>query len=106
MFPAGRPTHHRTVTGGSPASGGRLPAASPQDAGAQTVVGWATAISPGAADEAGQTLTFNVSNDNNGLFAAQPALAANGTLTYTPNAAGNSGSYTYTLDDANATASS
>ncbi|MEO8032937.1 MAG: Ig-like domain-containing protein, partial [Acidobacteriota bacterium] len=55
-----------------------------EDAAAQTVVGWATAISAGPADEAGQTLTFNVSNNNNALFSAQPAVAANGTLTFTP----------------------
>ena len=50
----------------------------------QTVTGWATAISAGPANEAGQTLTFIVSNNNNALFSAQPAIAANGTLTYTP----------------------
>ena len=44
-----------------------------EDAGAQTVTGWATAISAGPADEVGQTLTFNVtSNNNTALFAAQP----------------------------------
>ena len=52
--------------------------------GAQTVAGWATAISAGPANEAGQTLNFIVSNNNNALFAVQPAVAANGTLTYTP----------------------
>jgi hypothetical protein len=52
--------------------------------GAQTVPGWATAITPGPADEASQSVTFTVSNDNPGLFAVQPALAPNGTLTYTP----------------------
>lgn len=56
-----------------------------EDAGAQTVAGWATAISPGPADEAAQTLTFNiVSNSNAALFSAAPAVnAANGNLTYT-----------------------
>ena len=51
---------------------------------AQTIPGWATSISPGPADEASQTVTFSVTNDNPGLFAAQPAIAPNGTLTYTP----------------------
>ena len=46
-----------------------------------TVVGWATAISAGPTET--DALTFNVSNDNNGLFSVQPAVAANGTLTYT-----------------------
>ena len=32
----------------------------------------------------GQVVDFIVSNDNNALFSAQPAVAANGTLTYTP----------------------
>jgi len=52
--------------------------------GAQVVAGWATGIVPGPANESGQTITFTVSNDNPGLFSAQPAVAPNGTLTYTP----------------------
>ena len=60
-----------------------------EDAGAQTVTGWATAISAGPADESGQTLTFTLSNDNNTLFSVQPAVAADGTLTYTPAADAN-----------------
>src|SRR5262249_55228172 len=54
-----------------------------------TVPGWATNISPGPANQASQTLTFLVSNDNNGLFAGQPAIAPDGTLTYTPAAFAN-----------------
>ena len=53
-----------------------------EDAGAQTVSGWATNISPGPTNEASQTLTFLVSNNNNNLFAAQPFLSPDGTLTY------------------------
>ena len=41
----------------------------------QTRRRWATAISAGPADEAGQTLNFIVTNNNNALFAAQPAIA-------------------------------
>jgi hypothetical protein len=68
-----------------------------EDAGAQTVSGWATAISPGAPNEASQELTFNVSNDNNALFSQQPAIdPATGDLTYTP-AADMSGSATVTV---------
>ena len=52
--------------------------------GPQTVPGWATDISPGPANESSQTVTFQVTNDNNGLFSVQPAIAPNGTLTYTP----------------------
>ncbi len=57
-----------------------------EDAGAQTVAGWATAISKGPADESGQTLTFNVTNNTNtALFSAQPSInATTGTLTFTP----------------------
>ncbi|HQF55965.1 MAG TPA: Ig-like domain-containing protein, partial [Fibrobacteria bacterium] len=67
-----------------------------EDAGAQTVAGWATSISPGPAVEAGQSVTFSVTNDDNGLFSAQPAVAANGTLTYTL-AANANGSATVTV---------
>ncbi|MCY2990850.1 MAG: dockerin type I domain-containing protein [Planctomycetota bacterium] len=66
------------------------------NAGAQTVPDWATAVSPGPTDESSQTLTFWVSNDNNGLFSVQPAILANGTLSYTP-AANASGSATVTV---------
>ena len=60
-----------------------------EDAGAQTVSGWATNISAGPADESSQTLTFTVTNDNNSLFAAQPTINPTGTLTYTPAADAN-----------------
>ncbi|HEX8235472.1 MAG TPA: Ig-like domain-containing protein [Abditibacteriaceae bacterium] len=61
-----------------------------EDEGTQTVSGFATNISPGAANESNQRLTFIVTNDNNALFAVQPAIDANGTLTYTlaPNKTG------------------
>jgi large repetitive protein len=52
--------------------------------GAQTVPNWATAISPGPANESSQSVTFIVSNDDNNLFSVQPAIAPDGTLTYTP----------------------
>ncbi|MGJ0483224.1 MAG: kelch repeat-containing protein, partial [Methylomicrobium sp.] len=56
-----------------------------EDAGAQTVNGWATAISAGPANESGQVLTFNVTgNTNASLFSAGPAVDASGNLTYTP----------------------
>ena len=51
---------------------------------ARTIVDWARNISVGPANESGQTAQFIVSNDNNALFAVQPTIAANGTLTYTP----------------------
>src|SRR6185503_9515747 len=52
----------------------------------QTLAGWATQISPGPG-EAGQALNFIVAADDPSLFAVQPAIAANGTLTFTPAAA-------------------
>ena len=67
-----------------------------EDAGAQAVTGWAAAISAGPADESGQVLNFIVSNNNNPLFATQPGIAANGTLSYTP-AANANGSATVTV---------
>ena len=53
-----------------------------EDAGPQTVVGWATNISAGP-NEAGQTVSFLISTSNNSFFSTLPAVAANGTLTYT-----------------------
>ncbi|MGZ8242458.1 tandem-95 repeat protein [Methylomagnum sp.] len=68
-----------------------------EDAAPQTVAGWATAMSKGPADESSQTLTFQVSNDNTGLFSVQPNVdASNGNLTYTL-AANANGSATVTL---------
>src|SRR5690606_24980316 len=55
-----------------------------EDAGAQSVPGWASAISPGPSDESGQSVSFAITgNTNAALFSAAPAIAANGTLTYT-----------------------
>ncbi len=55
-----------------------------EDSGAQTLQYWATAITPGPG-ETGQAVTFQVTgNTNAALFAAGPALAADGTLTFTP----------------------
>ena len=68
-----------------------------EDSGAQSVSGWATAISAGPANESGQTVTFIVTaNTNPSLFSAGPAVSSSGTLTYTP-AANAFGSATITL---------
>jgi hypothetical protein len=78
-----------------------------EDATAQTVANWATSISAGPSDESGQTLTFQVSNNNNALFSVQPAIAANGTLTYTPVAnVDGSATVTVSLQDNGGTANS
>jgi len=55
-----------------------------EDAGTQSVVGWATSISAGPANESLQELHFIVDNNNNELFSGQPAITPDGTLTYTP----------------------
>jgi hypothetical protein len=50
-----------------------------------TVSPWATSISAGPPDEAGQTLSFQVTgNSNPGIFAAGPAVSPAGVLTFTP----------------------
>ena len=70
-----------------------------EDAGAQTVPAWATAISAGPADESGQMLTFNITgNTNPGLFSAGPSVdPSSGDLTYTPATDAN-GASTITLE--------
>jgi hypothetical protein len=55
----------------------------PENAGLQTVAPWATAITAGPSDEAGQVLTFLVNADNPALFTTLPTIAPDGTLTYT-----------------------
>ncbi|PKK88829.1 MAG: hypothetical protein CVV64_17245, partial [Candidatus Wallbacteria bacterium HGW-Wallbacteria-1] len=66
-----------------------------EDAGAQTVSGWATSLFRGPIDEAGQTLSFTVTNDNNALFSVQPAVTVSTTdatkadLAFTPAADAN-----------------
>ena len=55
-----------------------------EDAGAQSIAGWATDISAGPANESSQTLSFLVTNDHNELFAVQPAVSPEGTLSFTP----------------------
>jgi hypothetical protein len=64
--------------------------------GAQTVAGWATAMSAGPADESGQGLNFVVTTNNDALFSVLPAVSAAGVLTYTP-APGANGSATVTV---------
>ena len=72
------------------------PGASPsilEDAGPQTLVGWATNISPGPPDEAGQSVTLSIQNTTNqGLFSQLPSITNNGTLSFgaAPDAQGTS----------------
>jgi hypothetical protein len=55
-----------------------------QDSGPQVFPNWVTELDRGAPDEAGQAISFTVTNGNNALFSAQPAISALGTLTFTP----------------------
>ena len=74
-------------------------------AGPQSVPGWATGISAGPPDEAGQTLTFEVTgNSNPAIFATAPAVAADGTLTWEPSGVLGSSTITLRLTDDGGTA--
>lgn len=55
-----------------------------EDDGPQSVPGWASAMVPGPANEAGQAVALLVGNDAPALFSAEPALSAAGELTFTP----------------------
>ena len=76
-----------------------------KNSGPRTVTGWATNIAAGPANEITQTVAFSVTNDNNPLFSAQPAIDPAGTLTFTPalDATG-SATVTVTLKDNGGTA--
>ncbi len=52
----------------------------------QTVPGWATNPADGGGDPSSDTIAFTVTNNNPGLFAVQPLIDSNGTLTYEENA--------------------
>ncbi|MEO8428239.1 MAG: Ig-like domain-containing protein, partial [Verrucomicrobiota bacterium] len=60
----------------------------PSNAGAQTIESWATDITPGPANEGGQTVSFVLTVDHPELFTVAPQIAPNGVLTFTPNAGG------------------
>ena len=49
----------------------------------QTFNPWARSISFGPANEAGQTVSFNVSTDNNSLFSSLPTVNSAGVLSFT-----------------------
>ena len=69
-----------------------------QNAGAQSLANWAANISPGPANESGQALSFVLTaNSNPALFSAGPAVAADGTLSFTPAPSAAPGSATISL---------
>ena len=67
-----------------------------EDSGAATRARLRDLDQTGPADESGQTVDFTVTNDDNALFSGQPAIAPNGTLTFTP-AANANGAATVTV---------
>ncbi|MBI4661193.1 MAG: immunoglobulin domain-containing protein [Verrucomicrobia bacterium] len=72
-----------------------------EDAPLQTVANFATQISKGPADEAGQKLTFVVTPTDETLFATQPAISEAGVLSFKPalNANGTVSVSVYLLDN-------
>jgi type IV pilus assembly protein PilY1 len=77
-----------------------------EDSGAYTQANWATDIVAGPADESGQTVWFNVlNNDNEALFAVLPQVDPTGTLSFTPaDDAFGSATVTIELQDSGGTA--
>ena len=67
--------HRRRPPHGSPAD---RPVHVLEDAGAQSVTGWATALSTGPADESGQALHFTVTTDHPEFFSSAPAIGSTG----------------------------
>jgi predicted outer membrane repeat protein len=56
-----------------------------EEAGPQSVLGWATGLSKGPANESSQTLSFQITgNTNPSLFSAGPTVSSIGDLSYTP----------------------
>ena len=61
-----------------------------EDAEPQTVLGWATGISPGPPDEANQIMHFQITNNSNPtMFSSGPEIDSTGNLTYSPAPNGN-----------------
>ncbi|MBO6577208.1 MAG: tandem-95 repeat protein [Rhodothermales bacterium] len=56
----------------------------PEDAGSQSITGWASNVSSGAANEATQSLSFLVIASNPALFSELPSLDVSGALTFIP----------------------
>jgi VCBS repeat-containing protein len=74
-------------------------------AGAQSVSGWATQISPGPSNESSQTLQFLVEvTAGADLFSAGPAISSDGTLTYTPAGGQGTAQISVRLQDSGGTA--
>ncbi|MGH2511078.1 MAG: tandem-95 repeat protein, partial [Candidatus Limnocylindrales bacterium] len=76
-----------------------------ENSSAKTVTSWASSFNAGPPDEQTQSLSIATTNDNNGLFSAQPSVTMAGTLTFTPAANANgSATVSVTLSDNGGTA--
>ena len=64
-----------------------------------TINNFATALSAGPTNESGQTLNFNVSNNNGTIFTVPPSVDANGNLTFTPSSIGGTATVTLSIMD-------
>jgi hypothetical protein len=69
-----------------------------------TIPGWATSILPGPPNQSGMTVNFLVSSNNPTLFSGQPAIAPNGTLTFSPSGLAGSATVTVQLMNSGSTA--
>ena len=56
----------------------------PEDSPPQSIPNWATNLSPGPANEASQTLSFNLTTDNDALFSVLPTINNTGLLSFSP----------------------
>ncbi|WP_320076503.1 DUF4347 domain-containing protein [Planktothrix agardhii] len=71
---------------------------------AQSVSNWANTVSVGPANESTQTFSYTVTNTDNTLFTAQPSVATDGTLTYTPSGKPGTATVSVQLQDNGGTA--
>ena len=69
------------------------------NSGPSTTGSFASSISPGPVAETSQTVTFQVTTNNNALFTVQPTISSNGTLTFTPGSSGGTASITVVAID-------
>jgi hypothetical protein len=93
-----------TAVNDAPRFAAGTPVAVDRAEGASTIAAWATAIAAGPGDEDGQALTFDVVAGNPTLFAAGPAIAPDGTLSFTPSGTLGTSTIEVTLrDDAGGT---
>ena len=78
-----------------------------EDSGAYSAA-WATGMSAGPSDESGQTLSFNITGNNNpSLFSVAPSIAPDGTLSFTlADNANGTANLSVTLQDNGGTANS